>query len=235
MYQDHHLEAPANYLPCVEIEPATDATAAVIWMHGLGADGHDFEPIVPHLRIPETEPVRFIFPHAPSIPVTINNGMVMPAWYDILNLNFDRSADETQLRTSATAVGLLIEREIKRGLDSRRIIIVGFSQGGAVGYELALTYPFRLGGLIAISSYFATQNSIEPNNVNQDLPILICHGQQDPMIPEIHAQTSYRRLLEMSYNVEYKAYPVQHNVDLQEVAEIGVWITDRLRNSEKHP
>ena len=225
------MATPANYLPSVEIEPSTSATATVIWMHGLGADGHDFEPIVPHLAIPETVSIRFIFPHAPSIPVTINNGTVMPAWYDILNLNFEHSANEVQLRASAEAIGLLIDREVERGIDSQRIIIVGFSQGGAVGYELALTYPLRLGGLIAISTYFATQNSIAATSANQNLPILICHGQHDPMVPEIHGQTSHRRLLEMGYAVEYRTYPVQHNVDMREVAEIGTWITERLLKS----
>ena len=125
-----------SYLPCIEVEPKTSANACVIWLHGLGADGHDFEPIVPELNLPETAAIRFIFPHAPSIPVTINGGMVMPAWYDILEMNIERSVDEKQLLQSADAVRALIDREIERGIDNSRIIIAGFSQGGAVGYQV---------------------------------------------------------------------------------------------------
>ncbi len=213
-----------DYLPCVEVEPAADATAAVIWMHGLGADGHDFEPIVPHLGLTDVAPVRFVFPHAPSIPVTINNGYVMPAWYDIREMNLEREPDEVQLRASAQTVGLLVEREIERGIDSRRIVIAGFSQGGAVGYELALTYSKPLAGLVAISTYFATQNSIATVAANEGLPILICHGTHDPMVPEPHGEASYRRLVEMGYAAEYRTYPVQHGVDLQEIEDIGAWM-----------
>ena len=218
-----------NYLPCVEVEPSDAATAAVIWMHGLGADGHDFEPIVPQLGLADVAPVRFVFPHAPAIPVTINNGYVMPAWYDIREMNLEREPDVVQLRASAQAVGLLIDREIERGIESKRIIIAGFSQGGAVGYELALTYAQPLAGLVAISTYFATQNSIAPAAANEGLPILVCHGTQDPMVPEAHGEASYRRLLEMGYAAEYQTYPVQHGVDLQEIEDIGAWIAERIK------
>ena len=218
-----------NYLPCVEVEPSDAATAAVIWMHGLGADGHDFEPIVPHLGLADVAPVRFVFPHAPAIPVTINNGYVMPAWYDIREMNLEREPDVVQLRASAQAVGLLIEREIERGIDSRRIIIAGFSQGGAVGYELALTYALPFAGLVAISTYFATQNSIAPVAANEGIPILVCHGTHDPMVPEAHGEASYRRLVEMGYSAEYQTYPVQHGVDLQEIEDIGAWMAERFK------
>ena len=217
-----------QYLPCVEVEPSSPATAAVIWLHGLGADGHDFEPIVPQLGLDGVAAVRFVFPHAPAIPVTINNGYVMPAWYDILEMDLERKVDETQLRASAAAGAALIEREIGRGIDSRRIIVAGFSQGGAVGYEIALTFTKRLAGLVAISTYFATQNSIVPGTVNENLPILICHGTRDPMVPESHGEASYRRLLEMGYAAEYRTYPVEHGVDLTEIRDIGEWIGNRL-------
>ena len=218
-----------NYLPCVEVEPSETATAAVIWMHGLGADGHDFEPMVPHLSLTDIAPVRFVFPHAPAIPVTINNGYVMPAWYDIREMNLEREVDEVQLRASAAAVGRLIDREIERGVDSQRIVIAGFSQGGAVGYELALTYAQPLAGLVAISTYFATQNSIAPVAANERIPILVCHGTRDPMVAESHGESSYRRLLEMGYSAEYRTYAVEHGVDLQEITEIGTWIAARLQ------
>jgi phospholipase/carboxylesterase len=217
-----------DVLPCVEVEPAAPATAAVIWLHGLGADGHDFEPIVPHLGLDGVAAVRFVFPHAPAIPVTINNGYVMPAWYDIREMDLERKVDEEQLRASARAGAALIRREVERGIDTRRIVLAGFSQGGAVVYELALTYEQPLAGLVAISSYFATQNSIVPGAANENLPILICHGTRDPMVPESHGEASYRRLLEMGYTAEYKTYPVEHGVDLTEIRDIGAWIGARL-------
>jgi phospholipase/carboxylesterase len=217
-----------DYLPCVEVEPSSPATAAVVWMHGLGADGHDFEPIVPHLGLEGVAAVRFVFPHAPAMPVTINNGYVMPAWYDIHGTDLEREVDETQLRASAGRCAALVEREIERGIDSGRIIVAGFSQGGAVGYELALTFTRPLAGLIAISSYFATQNSIAPSTANLKLPILICHGTRDPLILETHGRASYRRLMEMGYAAEYRTYPVEHGVDLTEIRDIGAWIGNRL-------
>ena len=217
-----------SYLPCVEVEPAAAANAAVIWLHGLGADGHDFEPVVPHLGLSPGIAVRFVFPHAPSIAVTINNGYVMPAWYDILEMNLERKVDETQLRASVRAVAALARREQERGIPAARIIIAGFSQGGAVGYELALTYPERLAGLIALSSYFATQNSIAPLATNAGLPILICHGTRDPLIAEVFGQASARRLRELGYAVDYRTYPIEHSVSLDEIKDIGAWISARL-------
>ena len=218
----------ATQLPCVEVEPATPATAAVIWLHGLGADGHDFEPIVPHLGLPAQVAVRFVFPHAPSIPVTINDGHVMPAWYDILEMNLERTVDATQLRASATAVERLIAREHARGIDSRRIVIAGFSQGGAVAFETALRHPAPLGGLIALSTYFATEDSIELHPANQALPILVCHGTRDPVVPETLGRSAYRRLLEMGYAAEYRSYPLEHGVSLDEIHDLGAWLAWRL-------
>ncbi len=215
-------------LPCVEVEPSASATASVIWLHGLGADGHDFEPIVPHLGLAADHAVRFVFPHAPAIPVTINNGFVMPAWYDILEMNLERRVDETQLRASAAAVARLVARENARGIDSRRIIIAGFSQGGAVAYELALSYPERLGGLVALSTYFATRDSIKLHAANADLPIMIGHGRHDPVVAESFGQASHDALSALGYPVEYHVYNVEHGVDLDEIKAIGAWINARL-------
>jgi len=213
-----------DYLPCVEIEPTSPATAAVIWLHGLGADGHDFEGIVPELKLPQDAGVRFIFPHAPSIPVTINNGFVMPAWYDILDINFDRKVDEEQLLASAAAVQALIGREIERGIDSTRIVVAGFSQGGAIGYQAALSYPKPLAGLLAMSTYFATVNSINVHPSNQNLPIEIYHGTLDPVVPEQHGQNSMRFLTEKGFAPNYSTYPMEHSVCLEQIRDVAGWL-----------
>ena len=212
-------------LPCAEVEPSSAANAAVIWMHGLGADGHDFEPVVPHLDLAPGLAVRFVFPHAPSIPVTLNNGLVMPAWYDILSLELDRRVDDQQLRASSLAVGQLIAREKVRGIASERVVIAGFSQGGAVGFELALTYPERLAGLIALSTYFATRDSVTPHPANADLPVMIGHGSRDPMVDERFGQQSAARLRELGHPVEYHSYPIEHSVSMDEIKDIGRFIS----------
>ncbi|WP_336174871.1 alpha/beta hydrolase [Alloalcanivorax xenomutans] len=167
-----------SYLPCVEIEPPQPAETSVIWLHGLGASGHDFEPVVPELARKST---RFVFPHAPQIPVTVNGGMVMPAWYDIISLGGGGPIDEDGIRRSAARIDALIEREIERGIPAERIVVAGFSQGGAVAYEVALRHPARLAGLMALSTYFATADSIQCSDANQALPIFIAHGTFDPM------------------------------------------------------
>ena len=216
------------FLSCVEIEPKTTATAAVIWLHGLGANGHDFEPIVPELGISKELMVRFVFPHAPVIPVTINGGVAMPAWYDIRAMDLERKVDEDQLVESANAVGELVAREIERGISSERIIIAGFSQGGAVGFQLALTYPQPLAGLLALSTYFATRNSIVPHPRNANLPIAIHHGDADPMVPEAKGRQSADILTEWGYPVEYKTYHMEHAVCPPQIRDIGQWLSARL-------
>lgn len=218
----------APLLPAVELEPPTPATAAVIWLHGLGADGHDFVPIVPALGLPPDHAVRFVFPHAPSIPVTINGGYVMPAWYDILAMDLERKVDEVQLRRSAEAVRALIAREQARGVPAARIIIAGFSQGGAVGFELALSHPQALGGLLALSTYFATRRSITRHPANATLPIAIHHGNADPLVPEAMGQESARQLREWGYPVEYRSYPMEHAVCPAQVRDIGAWLSAQL-------
>ena len=154
----------SDLLRCVEIEPSAQATASVIWLHGLGASGHDFEPIVPELQLPADLAVRFIFPHAPQIPVTVNGGMVMPAWYDILAMDIDRKVDEAGVLASADAVDALIKQEIARGIPSERIIIAGFSQGGAVAYQAALRHPQPLAGLLTLSTYCLLYTSPSPRD-----------------------------------------------------------------------
>lgn len=215
-----------SYLPCVEIEPNQTATHAIIWLHGLGADGNDFAPLVPHLTPPVA--VRFVFPHAPQIPVTINGGMRMPAWYDILNMSIDREVDETQLRASANAVHQLIEREIGRGIAPENIVLAGFSQGGAVAYEAALTYTKPLRGLLALSTYLATKDSITPNQANKSLPILVQHGTQDPVVPEALGAQAYAWLKQQGYAVNYQTFNMQHQVCAEQVQAINAWLQEVL-------
>jgi phospholipase/carboxylesterase len=223
---------PVDLLKCVEIEPDGPAEFSVIWLHGLGANGHDFEPIVPSLGIDETLQIRFVFPHAPHIPVSINNGMEMPAWYDIINLDLGGEIDATQLRNSAYEISRLISRENERGITAENIIIAGFSQGGAVGYEIALSYPEKLAGLIALSTYFATEKTIKLSSANNKLPVFIGHGRHDQMVLPKKGKEAYNFLKNKQYPVEHHEYEVAHGVDMDEVREIGSWI-NRVFNVEK--
>lgn len=215
-------------LQTIELETAPEPAGAVIWLHGLGASGHDFEPVVPELDLPEGAAIRFIFPHAPELPVTINGGMRMPAWYDIKALDIDRVVDTEQLMESANAVGRLIEREIERGVPAEKIIIAGFSQGGAVAYELGLSYPKRLAGILALSTYFATAKTVQPSEANQDIPISIYHGTFDPMVPEALGVHSLETLKAMGYDPSYQTFPMEHSVCLEEIQDIGRFIRKHL-------
>ena len=219
-----------EYLPAVEIEypKGEPINAAIIWLHGLGADGNDFAPIVPQLALATGLGVRFVFPHAPSIPVTINNGFVMPAWYDIKQLDVDRHVDTDQLEQSACWVHDLIDREIERGVPSERIIVAGFSQGGAVSFEAALTYPKTLAGIMALSTYFATADSIEINPIQNNMPIMIGHGSLDPVVAEALGRKSVATLQNLGFNPEYFVYTMEHAVCPQEIVDIGAWISRTL-------
>lgn len=217
-----------KYLPCVEVEPTKDATASVIWLHGLGADGHDFESIVPELTLPKTLPIRFVFPHSRSIPVTINGGMIMPAWYDILDMSIERKVDIEQLTISANEVQALIDREIERGIHANRIILAGFSQGGAVAYQAALTYKKPLAGLLAMSTYFATKESIQIESCNKQLNINIMHGSQDPVVAPILGEQALKALTDCGFKPTYTQYVMQHSVCAEQIADISDWLQARL-------
>lgn len=212
------------------IEPRSGrpADACVFILHGLGADGRDFEPLVPALPLPTDDAVRFILPHAPRLPVTINGGMVMPAWYDILEMNLDRQIDEPQLLASAERIQGLVQAQIDSGIDSRRIIIAGFSQGGAVAYQAALSFSRPLGGLLAMSTYFATADSITLAEANRGLPIEVHHGNLDPVVPEALGRAAYERVLALGYPAKYRQYSMGHAVCPQQVADIGAWLGKRL-------
>ncbi len=221
-----------TYLPCIEIESFADipATASVIWLHGLGADGHDFAPLVPELQLPDSLSIRFIFPHAPQIPVTVNAGYFMPAWYDILEMNLERKIDEAQLIASAISVQDLIQRELERGVASERIILAGFSQGGAVVYQAGYTFDKPLGGFLVLSSYFATSSSININEVNKNTPILIQHGTRDPIVAPILGERAFQFVQKFSGNVSYETYAMEHTLCGEQVVAISQWLQQRLAN-----
>ncbi len=216
-------------LPHIELNPATPATATVIWLHGLGASGDDFVPIIPELDLPEDLAIRFIFPHAPEMPVTINGGYIMPAWYDITAMSIEREIDEQQLFASSAAIAQFIDREIARGIASERIILAGFSQGGAVAYQTALTYPKSLGGLLVLSSYFATHKTVAINPANQQLPIAIFHGIYDSVVNELLGSQALQSLRTMGYQPYYRSYEMEHEVCLEEVMDISGWLQARLK------
>ena len=217
-----------SLLSHIKVETGPNPDATIIWLHGLGADGNDFKPIIPELGLPATAAIRFIFPNAPSLPVTINNGFMMPAWYDILDMTIDRKVDEPQLRKSAKEIEKFIEQEISAGIDASRIIIAGFSQGGAVAFECLLSYPQKLAGLLALSTYFATQNSISWHSANLTTPIEIHHGHYDPIVPAALGQASHQLLTSKGYSAELKTYPMEHSVCPQQIKDIGSWIAQVL-------
>jgi phospholipase/carboxylesterase len=212
----------------IEPKSGRPADACVFILHGLGADGRDFEPLVPALPLKAGLDVRFILPHAPRLPVTINGGMVMPAWYDIHEMSLDRRVDTAQLVASAERIQALVQEQIDHGIDSRRIILAGFSQGGAVAYQAALSFAAPLGGLLAMSTYFATAETIELSEANRELPVEIHHGTFDPVVPESLGQAAYQRLEGLGYPAHYRTYPMAHAVCPQQVGDIANWINARL-------
>ena len=217
-------------LDCVELAPDGPADACVLWLHGLGADGNDFPPIVPELGLPPGHGVRFVFPHAPLRPVTINGGLRMRAWYDIRSLDIDQRADEEGVRDSAARVADLLARERSRGIDSRRLILAGFSQGGAIALHLGLRHPERLGGILALSTYLPIEANLESEvaAANRDVPILQAHGTLDPMVPRFLGLRARDRLRALGYRVEWEEYPMQHQVCWEEVQRIGAWLRELL-------
>jgi phospholipase/carboxylesterase len=218
----------SDCLPAVELNPESEATASIIWLHGLGADGHDFESIVPALRLPDTLAVRFVFPHAPEKPITINQGYVMRAWFDILEPGKERSINSSQLLMSSIEVHKLIDREIERGVDSQRIVLAGFSQGGAVCYQSALTYDKPLAGLLALSTWFPTAENVDVHPANASLPIAVFHGTQDPIITPQFAESTLAHLLQMEFKPEFKSYPMPHAVCEDEINDISAAIQSWL-------
>lgn len=204
---------------------------AVIWLHGLGAKGDSFVSIVPMLALPSSLAVRFVFPQAPSMPVTINGGLVMPAWYDILEKSIDRKVDTDQIARSSQAINALVQEQIAQGVPSQNIIIAGFSQGGAVAYHTVLTSPYPLAGLLALSTYFATKEQVTAVPVNRTIPIRIDHGLYDDSVPAILGQKAKASLEQLGLKPSLHHYPTAHQISATQISDIGAWITHIFNNA----
>ena len=212
----------------VEVETGAEPTASVIWLHGLGADGHDFEPIVPELRLPAALPTRFVFPHAPVRPVTINGGMAMRAWYDIVSLDRGGPVDSAGIDESSAALEALIAREQERGIEPARIVVAGFSQGGAIAINTILRAEKKLAGLMALSTWLALPDALQRGSLDTSVPVFMAHGQFDPMIPMQYGRASADRLAAAGFDVEWHDYPMAHAVCPQEIDDIRTWLSGVL-------
>jgi phospholipase/carboxylesterase len=223
-----------DLLPAIEVETAESPRFSVIWLHGLGADGSDFEPVVSELGLADGPGVRFIFPHAPEIPVTCNDGYVMRAWYDIVSLDAtSRSIDEAGIVRSREAIRRLVERENQRGVPCSRIFLAGFSQGGAIAYTTAFTHPEALAGVVALSTYIPSEELVEAEatEANKAVPIFAAHGTEDDVVsPELGIRAR-DVLIRHGYRVEWHEYSMPHSVCLDEVEEIGRWLRHRMAAS----
>ena len=216
----------------IELTTGAEPKGSVIWLHGLGADCWDFVPVVKELGLPAELPLRFIFPQAPSRPISINNGQVMPGWYDISMTELQRKPDEAGIRASQAAINQLIEREIGRGIAADKIVLAGFSQGGAIALQTGLRYREALGGIMALSTYLTLEDSLaaEATVANANIPILMAHGTQDPLIPLALAQSSRAKMQARGYKIEWREYPMPHSVCMEEIQDIGVWLQARFKS-----
>lgn len=213
----------------VIIEPGSKHKASVIWLHGLGADGHDFESIVPELNLPNDSGIKFIFPNAPIRPVTINGGMSMRAWYDVKSPNLREIEDTESITESSNLINQYIDTEIEKGIPANKIILAGFSQGGAITLHTGLRYPGTLAGLLALSTYLPVPEQLDKEaSKHKDLPIMMAHGIADPIIPVEQGRISCQTLKEHGYSVEWHEYMMQHAVCLEEINTIAAWIKKLL-------
>ncbi|GAA4346010.1 alpha/beta hydrolase [Kangiella taiwanensis] len=220
----------SDLLPCVNVEPTSEHKATVIWLHGLGADGHDFEPIVPELKLPTDLGVKFIFPHAPVMPVTINGGYQMRAWYDIRDADLANREDKDGVRKSAALVEQLIDAEQAAGIPSDKIVLAGFSQGGAIALHLSTRIQHKLAGIVALSTYLTMPENLadEKSPANIDTPIFMAHGSQDPVVPMQRGQYSAKVLEENGFSVSWQDYPMAHAVCLEEIQALGQYLNKVL-------
>ena len=222
-----------DLLEHIEINTGSKPAGTVIWMHGLGADGWDFVPVVKELGLPENLALRFIFPHAPMRPVTLNNGYVMRAWYDIAMTELQRITDEKGIRESQRQIEAFMAREKERGIASNKIVLAGFSQGGAIALQTGLRHGEPLAGILALSTYLALAESLaaEGTPANKSIPIFMAHGTEDPVVPIELAETSRDTLKSHGYNVRWTDYPMPHSVCMEEITAIGEWLTERFKSS----
>ena len=210
-------------LPCIELETAPNPTCSVIWLHGLGADGNDFVPIIPELHLSDNPAIRFIFPSAPSMPVTVNGGYVMPAWYDIVGRNLMDQEDAEGIKRSAASIVELIDREVQRGITYKNIVLAGFSQGCAMALYVGLRLHHQLAGIIALSGYLplAMSLNLEKHSANQATPIFMAHGTYDPVVVLDRAQASHALLETLGYQIAWNEYPMEHSVNHEELQDIS--------------
>jgi phospholipase/carboxylesterase len=220
-------------LPCIEIETAPNPSAAVIWLHGLGADGNDFVPIIPQLNLSECPAIRFVFPSAPSLAVTVNGGYVMPAWYDITERNINAREDLAGIHQSAAAISELIDREASRGIAYENIVLAGFSQGCAMSLQVGLRFPHTLAGIMALSGYLPLANSLalERSEANSKTPIFMAHGVWDAVITPERAEASADTLEKLGYQVDWNTYPMEHSLHPDELVDISRFLTAVLGKS----
>jgi phospholipase/carboxylesterase len=214
----------------IQVETAPDPTVAIIWMHGLGADGNDFVPLVQELDYTGLPGIRFVFPHANTIPVTVNGGYVMRAWYDITGAELTRREDEGGLRASQRDIEALIAREVARGIPASRIILAGFSQGCAMTLQTGLRHPEKLAGLLCLSGYLPLAGTVaaERSEASLSVPIFMAHGRQDGVVPIIRAEQSRDALKALGYNIEWHEYSMQHSLCIEEVRDINAWLRQVL-------
>ncbi len=224
--QTLHPMSATELLRCIEIEPRKKAQWSVIWLHGLGANGHDFESIPPYLQLDPRHDVRFVLPHAPAIPVTINGGMVMPAWYDIRDGDLRTRHDEAGIQRSAEHVRALLAREQQRGVPTNHVFLAGFSQGGAIAVHTALRHGQPLAGIIALSTYLVCAEKLpaELQSANRGIPVFAAHGTQDPMVNSRRGVEMKETLEKLGCRVEWHTYPMEHSVCLEELVHIGAWM-----------
>lgn len=214
-------------LDAIEYESGKNPDAAVIWLHGLGADGNDFAGIVPQLHLPAELSIRFIFPHAPVRPITINQGYLMPGWYDLTSLNIDNEEDEAGIHESSHAIGALCQQQESLGIASERIILAGFSQGGAIALHCGLGYPAPLGGIMALSTYLPHCSPLD-NKTNQSIDIFMAHGRHDDVVDPHFGDLSRQRLEKSGYRVKWHDYAMQHSVSAEEIQDIRSWLIHNL-------
>jgi phospholipase/carboxylesterase len=219
-----------DLLPSVIVETNHQPDAAIIWLHGLGSDGHDFESLVPALSLSPDLGVRFVFPHAPKRPVTINGGMAMRAWYDIYEMTLDRKVDMANIDESYEQIEALIEDQINKGISADRIILAGFSQGGVIAYQTALRTKHTLAGVLALSTYLVKGDDVleAADYANGKTPILIHHGLQDPVVVPALGTQARDLLISKGFSVSYQSYEMPHSVCPEQVQDISVWLNDRL-------